>query len=139
MSKILKNSSSQSSNVIYIKNIFINPHIQKKSENFPPIIHHHYKPTLKIGKYKNYKMYCNRKEDIDTELATLKKNLAKSLYSKLNLKKTRNCKENNKSCLNISQKNLIAVGYCYKPQNKNRNNSFIVYKNKSCSISRLKL
>ena len=117
MSKLLKNSSSQSLNVIHIKNIFINPKLiipKKTKQAFPPInngiFHHYYKPALSSRKYPNW-----------------------------NIKKTKNPKENNKSCLNISQRNLIAVGYKFKPQISKRNNSFVLYKNKSCTISRIKM
>lgn len=122
MAKLLNNSSSQSSNVIYIKNIFINPmlNLHKKISNDFPLI--------------------NDKSIFPSELLVLKKILAKTLYSKINSKKNRNIKEINKSCLNnISQKNLVAVEYRFKPQITNRNSSFVVYKNKSCSNSRHKM
>lgn len=144
MAKLLKNSSSQSLNVIYIKNIFINPmlNLHNKIYNDFPLINN--KSIFPFDKHttktKHYERYSKRKEDIDSELLVLKKILAKTLYSKLNSKKTRNIKEINKSCLNnISQKNLVAVGYRFKPQVTNRNSSFVVYKNKSCSNSRLKM
>ena len=127
MSKLLKNSSSQSLNVIHIKNIFINPKLiipKKTKQAFPPInngiFHHYYKPALSSRKYPNYEEH-----------------LAKALH--WNIKKTKNPKENNKSCLNISQRNLIAVGYKFKPLISKRNNSFVLYKNKSCTISRIKM
>ena len=141
MSKIFKNSSSQSSNVIYIKNIFINPMLNynKKLTNDLPQIYDKNKPSTRSIKHNNYERCYKRKEDIDSELSALKKKLTKTLYSKVNRKMTRNIKEINKSCLNLSQRNLVAVGYRFKPQITNISRNFVIYKNKSYSNARLKM
>lgn len=97
MSKIVKNSSSsQSLNVIHIKNIFINPNLKihkKTNQPFPPIhegnFHHSYKPILHSRKYPNYEIYCKRIDEIDSDLSALKEKLAKALHSKWKKKSKR--------------------------------------------------